>query len=325
MSKIAGLVAAALICWLVNASTVRGDDSTTAAVPKKLVVFIAGTPSHGFAQHEFNAGCLLLARLLKAGMPNFDARVYRNGWPNDPHALDGADAIIMYCDGGPGHMVIPHLDEVDALAKKGVGIGCIHYAVEVPKGPAGDRFLDWIGGYFETYWSVNPVWQADFQQIPKHPVSNGVRPFAAKDEWYYHMRFRPGMEGVTPIIYAVPPDSTREAKDDPHGGNPAVRADIGKSLPETLVWVSENKQTTNRGFGCTGGHYHWNWAQDDFRKCILNCIVWVARGDVPPNGVPSVRPTVDELLANQDKALPQNFDRAKIAAMITAMNSPGGK
>jgi len=42
--------------------------------------------------------------------------------------------------------VVPHLDEVDALAKKGVGIVCIHYGVEVEKGKPGDKFLDWIGG-----------------------------------------------------------------------------------------------------------------------------------------------------------------------------------
>jgi len=316
------LLLVACIAFLSIPSPLRADD----APAKKMVVFVAGTPSHGFAQHEHNAGSLLLARLLKEGMPNFDDRVYTNGWPKDPHAFDGADAIIMYCDGGDGHIVIPHLDEIDALTKKGVGIGCIHYAVEIPKDKGGTQFLDWIGGYFETFWSINPVWQADFAEIPQHPVTNGVKPFANKDEFYYHMRFRPNMEGVTQIIYAVPPDSTRQGKDDAHGGNPEVRSGIGKHLPETVVWVSENKATTNRGFGCTGGHYHFNWAQDDFRTCILNSIVWIAKGDVPPGGVPSKRPTVDELLANLDKkAVPADFDKDKEAAAIEAMNAPRAK
>jgi hypothetical protein len=156
MRHFASMFLSLLLASFVISIPVRADD---AAPAKKMVVFIAGHPSHGFAQHEHNAGCLLLARLLKEGMPNFDDRVYTNGWPTDPHALDGADAIVMYCDGGPGHMVIPHLAEVDALTKKGVGIGCIHYAVEIPKDKGGQQFLDWIGGYFETYWSVNPVWQ----------------------------------------------------------------------------------------------------------------------------------------------------------------------
>ena len=68
--------------------------------------------------------------------------------------------------------------------------------------------------------------------------------------------------------------------------------------------LAENKDPAyngQRGFGCTGAHVHWNWAQDDFRKTILNAIVWIARMDVPSNGVESKRPTAQDLLANMDK------------------------
>ena len=82
------------------------------------------------------------------------------------------------------------------------------------------------------------------------------------------------------------------------------------------------RRTSNRGFGCTGSHYHWNWAQDDFRKCILNCIVWTAKGEVPADGVKSTRPTVDELMANLDKKIPHNFDKAPVEKQIEAMNQP---
>ena len=126
---------------------------------KKKVVFIAGKPSHAYGAHEHNAGCLLLAKELQAAVPNIACDVHLNGWPTDEHFADGADCIVMYCDGGVGHMVNKHLDQVDALAKKGVGIVCIHYGVEVPKGESGDKFLDWIGGYFEAHWSVNPTWR----------------------------------------------------------------------------------------------------------------------------------------------------------------------
>src|SRR5947209_2555901 len=137
---------------------------------KKKIVFIAGKPSHGFAQHEHNAGCLLLAKCLNEGMPNVETKVYLNGWPKEKDALEGASAVIMYCDGGGGHMVVPHLKEMDELAKKGVGIGCIHYAVEVEDNKGGEEFLRWIGGYFGAYRSINPHWQGPFTALPDHEL-----------------------------------------------------------------------------------------------------------------------------------------------------------
>jgi type 1 glutamine amidotransferase len=289
------------------------------AADKKKVVFIAGPPSHGFGAHEHYAGCVLLAKCLNDNMPNINAVVYKNGWPKDADAFAGVDAIVIYCDGGGSHVAIPHIKELDDMLAKGVGLGCIHYAVEVPKGEAGDTFTKWIGGYFETFWSINPHWKADFTKLPNHAITRGVRPFTTNDEWYYHMHFRDRMEGVTPILTAIPPDSTRKGGNDPHGGNPTVRAGIGKNWPEHVVWAAE-RSDGGRGFGCTGGHFHWNWAQDDFRKTILNSIVWIAKAEVPENGVPSKTPTLDELIANQDEDVPANFDRAKMEMQIEEMN-----
>ena len=89
---------------------------------------------------------------------------------------------------------------LDKLASKGVGIGMIHYAVEVPEDEGGDYWLKWIGGYFQINKSVNPHWTANFNKLPDHPVTRGIKPFTTNDEWYYNMRWAPGMTGVTPIL-----------------------------------------------------------------------------------------------------------------------------
>jgi 3-keto-disaccharide hydrolase/trehalose utilization protein len=264
---------------------------------KKKIVMIGGAPSHGYDTHEHNAGYLLLAGSLNKHIPNIHAVVYRNGWPKDPTALDNADAITINCDGGNNHILIPHLEEVDKLMKQGVGIGIIHYALIVPKGKPGNSLLNWIGGYHEEYWSVNPIWEADFKTLPKHPVTRGVKPFKIKDEWYYHMRFVKDMANVTPILTAIPPDETRRRKDGPHSGNEHVRARMG--MPEHVAWVYE-RPGGGRGFGFTGTHWHTNWANDDFRTIVLNGLVWIAGVEVPPKGVPSKTPTQQELEANQD-------------------------
>ena len=282
------LLVCMLIIGLAAAAPARAAD--TAAAAKKKIVFLPGPPSHGYGDHAHPAQCEYLAKLLNENVPAVEAVVLKDGWPKDPAALEGAAAIVVSGDGGG---VIPgHLKELDALAQKGAGLVCLHYTVDVAKGEPGNHMLRWIGGYYEQGWSVNPSWTADFKTLPDHPIARGVKPFKIPDEWYYHMRFVEGMKGVTPILSAVPPDSTRKGPDGPHSGNPEVRARIG--MPEEVAWAYE-RPDGGRGFGFTGLHTYWNLAHNGYRTILLNAIVWAAKVEVPPGGVPSKTPTLEEL------------------------------
>jgi len=271
---------------------------------RKKLILVAGRPSHAPGQHEFRAGAMLLKKCLDANYPQVVSEVHTGGWPKDPTAFDNADAIFFFADGGGGHPVIQsnRLAQIDALAKRGVGIACLHYGVEVPKEKGGPEFLNWIGGYFETNWSVNPHWTLAKTELAQgHPITRGVKPFETNDEWYYHMRFREPPDGLTMILTAVPPDSTRERPDGPHSNNPTVRA--GKGSREVLAWAYE-RPTGGRGFGCTGAHFHKNWENDDFRKLMLNALVWTAGLDVPADGVSSAV-SAEDLAANLDDKAPK--------------------
>ncbi|MCH2365496.1 MAG: NPCBM/NEW2 domain-containing protein, partial [Planctomycetes bacterium] len=288
--------AKALLASLIfTALSILGMQSFVAAADKT-VVFVAGRDSHGFGSHEHGGGCRYLAATLEKGLPGIKTRVHAGGWPKDASIFDGASAVVLYMDGGGGHPVNRHLEELDKLMKKGVGLACIHYAVEVPKGKSGNYFLDWIGGYFEAHWSVNPHWIAEFKKLPEHPITRGVKPFKINDEWYFHMRFRDKLEGVTPILSAVAPESTMRRRNGAHSGNPAVRASVAKGDSQHVAWARE-RPDGGRGFGFTGGHVHWNWGDENFRKLALNAIAWVAKADVPAGGVPSANPSKDDLVA----------------------------
>jgi hypothetical protein len=267
----------------------------------KRIVLLAGPPSHGRGDHEHRAGCLLLKGCLDK-VPGVTAAVYSNGWPANPSAaFAGAATIVIYSDGGGGHPFLhgDRLKTIGGLMQKGVGLACIHYAVEPTKEAGQKEFLDWIGGCFETDWSVNPTWRPQFKPLPAHPAAHGVKPFELTDEWYFHMRFRDGMNGVLPILSAVAPESTMNRRDGPHEGNPAVREAVKRGEPQIVAWTCE-RPDGGRGFGFTGGHYHQNWGNDDFRKLVLNAIVWTAKVEVPPDGV-------DCKVAPED--LKQNLDR----------------
>jgi type 1 glutamine amidotransferase len=271
---------------------------TLSAADKK-IVFIAGPPSHGPGDHEHRAGCLLLKDCLDK-VPGVTSVVHTNGWPSEANAFEGASTIVLYSDGGPGHPFLQQdrLKTVGALMDKGVGLVCIHYAVEPILEKGQKELVEWIGGAFETNWSVNPRWTADFAKMPDHPIARGVNPFKADDEWYFNMRFLDGMKGVTPILTAVPPQSTTRRPDGPHQGNPTMREQVARGEPQHVAWAVE-RANGGRGFGFTGGHFHRNWGDDNFRKVMLNAILWTAKAEVPANGVQSTVST-NQLSANLD-------------------------
>jgi len=265
---------------------------------EKKVVFVPGPNSHGFGAHAHVAGVKLLADRINTHVPGLTATVLENGWPNDKSAFDGASAIVVFSDGGGGSMLAQNARTVTELVEKGVGIGVIHYALDVPKGEPGNALLKAVGGYYEQHWSVNPWFTGEFKEFPNHPVSRGLKPFSISDEWYYHMRFVPpgGESERTEILVCVPPDSTRSGPDGAHSGNPTVRENQGRR--ECVCWVFERNTVTGkgRGFGFTGGHDHWNWGHPMFLKTVLNAIVWTAGVEVPQSGIVTPTPTLDELL-----------------------------
>ncbi len=288
------------------------------ATAKKKIVFIPGPQSHGWTGHAYTADCKLLAQILNENVPAVQAVVLEGGWPKDLKALDGAAAIVIACDGNGLLGSESNWKALDEIAKKGVGIAYLHYALD-PGNEYGKYLLNWIGGYYEQFWSVNPFWPADFKTLPNHPITRGVKPFKVEDEWYYHMRFVDDMAGVTPILTAVPPNSTRKGKDGPHSGNPEVRRRMG--MPEHVAWAYE-RPGGGRGFGCTGGHTHWVYAQNDFRKLILNAVCWIAGVEVPPDGVATKTPTAAQMEANLQGDRPREWTTERIQQTIEKMNQP---
>ena len=261
------------------------------------IIFIGDAGTHGArGNHEFVAGSILLARHLHAAYPKVHAVVHSTkSWPQD---VSHAKAIVVGLNHGQRAATDPNLF---AAVRKGAGFAALHFGVEVNKGEAGDHYLEWMGGYFETFWSVNPWWEPKFTKFPNHPVARGVKPFSVRDEWYYHMRFVPEMKGVTPILSDTPPIATVRKEPSDRGGNPAVFAEVEAGQPQHLAWTYE-RPTGGRGFGFTGLHRHENLGDDNFRRVLLNGIAWSAGLEIPTDGVPSAAVSKVELERVMDEA-----------------------
>lgn len=286
---------------------------TASSQEAKKLVLMAGKPSHPPRMHEFNAGVQLMAKCLQ-DVKDLEVKVLLNGWPQDESVFEGADAVVFYMDGGRRHEVVQEdgrrLKLVDQWTKQGVGVGFMHYGVEVLADQAGAEFKRWIGGHYEYMHSCNPIWEPKFTAFAKHPITQGVKPFQTKDEWYFNMRFvndRPGIEAAdwksmrfTPILVAAPSDDVRDGPYVyPKGPYPHIQAHRGRA--EAMMWAVERKDTKKpaRGFGFTGGHFHDNWGNDNYRKVVLNACVWLTGAKVPANGVES-KVTPADLDANLD-------------------------
>ncbi|QJW98983.1 ThuA domain-containing protein [Frigoriglobus tundricola] len=239
----------------------------------KRVLIVAGSRSHGPGDHEFFAGSVILMNLLKQN-PKVFPIMARDGWPKNEKLIESADCIVMYMDGGGGHPAIKpeRMKVIQKLLDRGAGWVNLHYAVEYPKEP-GKTVLGWMGGYYEQGYSINPHWDAHVRGLPKHEITRGVKPFTIRDEWYYGMRWTADMKGVTPILQALPPDGTR--------GTEYTKGRKGEI--ETMAWAYERKDG-GRSFGFTGGHFHRNWADENFRRVVVNAILWCDKDDVPAQG-----------------------------------------
>jgi type 1 glutamine amidotransferase len=279
-----------------------------ATEPLKKLVIMAGRPSHPPRMHEFNAGVQLLHKCLagSAVEPHF----VLNGWPEDEAIFNDAAAVVFYMDGGKGHEVVKQegrrLKMIEQWAQKGVGLGFMHFGVEVVPDQAGAEFKRWIGGHYEHEHSCNPIWEASFESFPNHPIASGVKPFKIKDEWYFNIRFAGDIAGnqptevsglkFVPILVTKPTDETRDGPYVyPKGPYKHIQANKGRA--ETMMWTVE-RADGGRGMGFTGGHFHDNWANEDFRKVILNSFYWLAKVDVPKDGVVSLAAT--DINANLD-------------------------
>ena len=278
------------------------------------LVLIAGSPSHPPGMHEFRAGSLLLERRL-AQLPGLVVERHDNGWVGHEATLDDADAVVFYADGGPKHPLRDkaRLALIGRHVARGMGLGCMHYGVEVLPEEAGEEFRQWLGGHYEHEWSCNPIWKPSFERFPDHPVASGVRPFAVEDEWYFNMRFRQGFDAsgpaeldgakFTPVLVARPSDAVRDGPYVyPKGPYPHIQAAKGRE--EAMLWTIE-RTDGGRGFGFTGGHFHRNWQHDEYRKVVVNAIAWLVGFQVPALGIGTSTVTDDEIGRNLDPKPPR--------------------
>jgi type 1 glutamine amidotransferase len=282
--------------------------------PRKIVLIAGPITGHPKEAHEYEKNIILLKQLLDAS-PDLAGKIrveaHFRGWPADPATLDDADTIFLSSDGTDreekNHPLYTgdHFQILERQMKRGCGLVLFHWSTFNPV-RVHDRITDWVGGYFDyetgaasNHWySAIQTWNAESKPGTfGHPILRGIKPFTTREEYYYRIRFRENDPRLTPIIVTRPPKETNDF---------------------SVGWAVE-RANGGRGFGFTGGHFYANWWNADFRKLILNAIVWTAKLEVPSDGVRSLPFERFKALILTGHNHPAHDWRATSAALILAL------
>lgn len=314
-----------IVGFLLLGGFAYGIDSKEASEPPKRILVIAGKKSHGpdgNGIHDY----VWSAKLVKVMLDHSNVRdrvnveVATNGWPTDPSSIEKADSIMILSDGRDGdlyeeapHLSSPeHIEAISRQVRRGCGLVTFHFSTFAPDRYA-EQILDWVGGYFDWETDGKRQWYSAIQVAdtnveladPAHPASRGVRPFQLKEEFYFNLRFHPVVGGMTPLL-RVPALPGRD-----HEG-------------KVVAWARQ-RVAGGRGFGTTCGHFYENWKNHDFRKLILNGLVWSAGIEPPAEGVDARyydRSEIESALDEVSGTERSQVDEEPIRVLLFAGNQP---
>ncbi len=235
--------------------------STVEASEAKKILLIPTKLDHAWATHMYRQGCELLAACLnntdgvKAVVsPEFD-------WPSDPAILEDVNAIVYYSRPAADIVFGPsRREEFQRLMDAGVGFSAIHWATGTSDDKFGADYLSLLGGWFSFAHAGLKVDKCTLQQvIADHPICRGWKPYKLRDEFYINLKFAESAE-------------------------PVLRVNVD-GQDQTVAWTYQRPDSNGgRSFGTTLAHFHDNFAIPEFRKAIVNGILWTAHVEVPVEG-----------------------------------------
>jgi type 1 glutamine amidotransferase len=220
------------------------------------ILLVSSEPDHAWATHMYEHECKLLGKCLE-NTPGVKSTTSQ-GWPKDAKQLEGVKAIVFYCKHAGDILLDPaNRKQCLRLLDDGAGLTAIHWSTGADE-RYGPEYLDLLGGWFNrahSGLSTGKSWltQAD----PKHPITRGWKEWEIHDEFYLNLRFA---KQTKPLL--------------------TVKVD---GVDQVVGWTLE-RAGGGRSFGTTLGHFHDNFVREDFRRLLVNGILWTAHRDVPPEG-----------------------------------------
>lgn len=245
---------AALVFFLVS-SVLIADDAK--------VLVVGSKPDHPFGTHmyEFDSKLLVTCLNKNAGV----SASYVPSWPPTEEQIASAKAFVFYSSPtGSVLLTDQHRERFTKLMQGDIGFVAIHWGTGVGYDKVSetqahrDLFKNWLGGWFRRPPCDITTTRTDlFVMNEGHPIARGWLPWKIHDEFYLN----PVLHEKTKSLLEV------EVNDKRH----------------VVGWTFE-RAGQGRSVGISLGHFHHNFARDDFRRMLVNAILWSANVEVPEAG-----------------------------------------
>jgi type 1 glutamine amidotransferase len=264
------------LCWRVLAMAVGGvlllasiadcglaDEQASARPQKKLLLVGQSPDAHPAGSHEYLPGLRILAALLK-DTPDVHVQVVNadEPWADGPQLLRAADGVVLFVSEGARWLSADarRQQAFGELASRGGALCVLHWGMGTrsaePIGPFVRLFGGCHGGPDRKYAIV------EVQAVPAdHQAAAGIDPFRVKDEFYYRLKWIERADDIQPLLQ-VPIDHE----------------------DHTVAWCWQ-RPDGGRSFGFSGLHFHDNWRLPEYRRLVVQGVLWTLRLPIPEEGV----------------------------------------
>jgi len=224
-----------------------------------------GPDGHPPGTHEFMAGVKVLEKLLSSthGLQTTVVKA-DEPWTEGPALIDKADGIVMFVTQGAEWMQMnpERHAALKRLAQRRGAIVALHWAVGAKDAKYIEGQLELLGGTRGGPQRKYKVLETDVKIADrKHPVVTGLNDFRINDEFYYRLDFVKPAGSIQPLLTARIDDND-----------------------ETVCWSWE-RPDRGRSFGFVGLHFHGNWQRPEYRRLVVQGILWTLRLPIPHEGV----------------------------------------
>ncbi|TWU21373.1 ThuA domain-containing protein [Bythopirellula polymerisocia] len=223
------------------------------------VLLVGQEPDHPYGTHMYMHTNEVLAKCL--ALNGKIESVVSDSWPKNEKMLERVDAIVVYSSPAAELLLDgPQRNQVDVLINAGVGLVTIHWASSVKQEDfdrLGPKWLSYLGGTWISNVGLELGESALVQLQPDHPISRGWKEYWIHDEFYLNPTIT---DEATPLLQAT-----------------------SNEKPVVVGWAYD-RPDGGRSFATTLGHFYENFQRVDFRRMIVNAILWSAHVEIHPSG-----------------------------------------